>query len=110
MLQLDAAELDERLALAGFDAAPAMSHYLVADGRYPRRSPRARSTTSAAGPAARRERLMANGASGRTTAGTAAAPVGLDLGADSEAIALSIVAEIQAARARAAACLEQDRG
>jgi xanthine dehydrogenase accessory factor len=86
--------------LDGFDAAVVMSHNLVADGRY-----LAALATSAIpyvgllGPAARRERLAAElGPLAEALRPRLRAPVGLDLGGGTpEAIALAIVAEIQAA-------------
>ncbi len=99
--QLDADALGRELDLARFDAAVVMSHHLVADGRY--LGELARSPVpyvGLLGPAARRERLFAELGAGPTAAlrPRLRAPVGLDLGGRTpEAIALSIVAEIQAA-------------
>jgi len=102
--RVDADELGTALDLARFDAAVVMSHHLVADGRY--LAALARSPigyVGLLGPAARRERLFAELQVELGTELAAAlrprlrAPVGLDLGGRTpEAIALSIVAEIQA--------------
>ena len=86
--------------LDGFDAAVVMSHHLVADGQY--LAALARSTVpyvGLLGPAARRERLNAElGPLADALRPRLRAPVGLDLGGGTpEAIALAIVAEIQAA-------------
>jgi xanthine/CO dehydrogenase XdhC/CoxF family maturation factor len=98
--QVDAADPGAVAPLDGFDAAVVMSHNLVADGRY-----LAALATSAIpyvgllGPAARRERLAAElGPLAEALRPRLRAPVGLDLGGGTpEAIALAIVAEIQAA-------------
>ena len=101
VLRLDADELGRGLDLARFDAAVVMSHHLVADGRY--LGELARSAVpyvGLLGPAARRERLFAELGAELSAAlrPRLRAPVGLDLGGRTpEAIALSIVAEIQAA-------------
>ena len=99
--RLDVDELGRAVELARFDAAVVMSHHLVADGRY--LGELARSPVpyvGLLGPAARRERLFAELGAELSTVlrPRLRAPVGLDLGGRTpEAIALSIVAEIQAA-------------
>ena len=96
---VDAADPGAVVALDGFDAAVVMSHNLVADGRY--LAALAVSDipyVGLLGPAARRERLYAElGPLAERLRPRLRAPVGLDLGGTSpEAIALSIVAELQA--------------
>jgi xanthine/CO dehydrogenase XdhC/CoxF family maturation factor len=96
---VDAAVPGALVALDGFDAAVVMSHNLVADGRY--LAALAVSSipyVGLLGPAARRERLYAElGPLAEALRPRLRAPVGLDLGgASPEAIALSIVAELQA--------------
>lgn len=96
---VDAADPGAVVALDGFDAAVVMSHNLVADGRY--LAALAVSDipyVGLLGPAARRERLYAElGSLAEALRPRLRAPVGLDLGgATPEAIALSIVAELQA--------------
>ncbi len=96
-------ELDEwvkGLDLQRYSAAVVMSHHLGADAQYLRGL--ARSTipyVGLLGPPARRERLLADvGPLAADLATRLRAPVGLNLGGRTpEAIALSIVAEIQAA-------------
>jgi xanthine/CO dehydrogenase XdhC/CoxF family maturation factor len=88
-----------------YDAAIVMSHHLPTDLGYLRVL--AGSTLpyiGLLGPASRRDRLLADlGAAAGAIAARLRAPVGLDLGATSpETIALSIVAEIQAALAGSA--------
>lgn len=96
-------ELDDpgaAIALDGFDAAVVMSHHLIADGRYLAALARSRVPyVGLLGPAARRERLFAElGPAAEALRSRLRAPVGLDLGGRTpEDIALSIVAEIQAA-------------
>lgn len=97
--QVDAAELSSSMSLDAFDAAVVMSHHLIADGRY--LVALAHSSVpyvGLLGPAARRERLIAElGEAAKDLRTRLRAPVGLDLGGRSpEAIALSIIAEIQA--------------
>ena len=99
VVTVDAADLGAVVALDGFDAAVVMSHNLVADGRY--LAALAVSDipyVGLLGPAARRERLYAElGSLAEALRPRLRAPVGLDLGgATPEAIALSIVAELQA--------------
>jgi xanthine/CO dehydrogenase XdhC/CoxF family maturation factor len=101
LVQVEPENLGSAVELARFDAAVVMSHHLVADGKY--LAALASSNlgyVGLLGPAARRERLFAE--IGPAQAGLLRtrlrAPVGLDLGGRTpEAIALSIVAEIQAA-------------
>jgi xanthine/CO dehydrogenase XdhC/CoxF family maturation factor len=96
-------ELDDpgaAIALDGFDAAVVMSHHLIADGRHLAALARSRVPyVGLLGPAARRERLYAElGPAAEALRSRLRAPVGLDLGGRTpEDIALSIVAEIQAA-------------
>jgi xanthine dehydrogenase accessory factor len=99
---LQIADLDTPLGnidTSRFDAAVVMSHHLIADGRY------LRSLAAGdipyiglLGPPARRERLLAEIGDGKERLqNRLRAPVGLDLGGRTpEAIALAIVAEIQA--------------
>ena len=98
--RLDADDLGRELDLARFDAAVVMSHHLVADGRYLGELARSQVPyVGLLGPAARRERLFAELGAELSAAlrPRLRAPVGLDLGGRTpEAIALSIVAEIQA--------------
>lgn len=99
VLRVDAESLASAVTLAEFDAAIVMSHHLVADGRY--LSALADCDigyVGLLGPAARRERLFAElGDRAGRLRPRLRAPVGLDLGGRSpEAIALSIVAEVQA--------------
>ena len=96
---VDAAVPGALVALDGFDAAVVMSHNLVADGRYlAALAVSAIPYVGLLGPAARRERLYAElGPLAEALRPRLRAPVGLDLGgASPEAIALSIVAELQA--------------
>lgn len=99
LLRADPPQLGTQLDLGGFDAAVVMSHHLTADGQY--LGALARSVVpyvGLLGPAARRERLFAElGADAASLRPRLRAPVGLDLGGRTpEAIALSIIAEIQA--------------
>jgi xanthine dehydrogenase accessory factor len=99
LLQSDPQQLDAAVNLGAIDAAVVMSHHLVADGQY--LEVLARSAipyVGLLGPAARRERLYAElGVRADALKPRLRAPVGLDLGGRTpEAIALSIVAEIQA--------------
>jgi len=83
-----------------FDAAVVMSHHLTADEHYLRMlADTSIPYIGLLGPLARRERLFASlGSVAKKLASRLRAPVGLDLGARTpEEIALSIVAEIQAA-------------
>ena len=99
IVTVDAADPGAVVALDGFDAAVVMSHNLVADGRYlAALAISAIPYVGLLGPAARRERLYAElGSLAEALRPRLRAPVGLDLGgASPEAIALSIVAELQA--------------
>lgn len=100
VLQIDPEDPGATIVLEGFDAAVVMSHHLVADGRYLAALARSRVPyVGLLGPAARRERLYAElGPAAEALRPRLRAPVGLDLGGRTpEDIALSIVAEIQAA-------------
>jgi xanthine/CO dehydrogenase XdhC/CoxF family maturation factor len=95
-----AEELARQLDPASFDAAIIMSHHLAADIAYLRGlAARPPHYIGLLGPAARRQRLLA--AAGSAAQGIAPrihGPAGLDIGAGTpEAIALAIVAQIQAA-------------
>lgn len=99
VVRIDAESLANDIQLSEFDAAIVMSHHLVADGHY--LAALADSNVGYVGllgPAARRERLFAElGARADRLRSRLRAPVGLDLGGRSpEAIALSIIAEVQA--------------
>ena len=99
VLEVDIAALGQTVDLHRIDAAVVMSHHLTADGRY--LGVLAESSIpyiGLLGPAARRERLAAElGERAARLRPRLYAPVGLDLGGRTpEAIALSIVAEIQA--------------
>lgn len=97
-------KLAEQLPLAEFDAVVVMSHHLATDrtylghlaGVHPR-------YVGILGPRARKERLLADlGEAGAALHDRLRGPVGLDIGADTpEAIALSILAELQATLAGA---------
>jgi xanthine/CO dehydrogenase XdhC/CoxF family maturation factor len=100
VLAVDLADPGAGLDLGSFDAAVVMSHHLVADGRYlAMLASCAIPYVGLLGPAARRERLYAElGPLADALRPRLRAPVGLDLGGGTpEAIALAIVAEIQAA-------------
>jgi xanthine/CO dehydrogenase XdhC/CoxF family maturation factor len=100
VMAVDLADPGAGLDLGSFDAAVVMSHHLVADGRYlAMLATRAIPYVGLLGPAARRERLYAElGPLADALRPRLRAPVGLDLGGGTpEAIALAIVAEIQAA-------------
>lgn len=91
-------QLPRNFPLDGADAIVIMSHNLAADERY-----LAAAAASGApyigllGPAARRDRLLATLGDPAAVATRIHGPVGLDLGGEGpEAVALSIVAEIQA--------------
>lgn len=97
-----AAELPQELQSGQYDAAVVMSHHLLSDQAY--LAALADSDipyVGLLGPAPRRIRLMSEiGAKGAALAGRLYGPIGLDIGARSpEAIALAIVAEIQAVMA-----------
>lgn len=100
VVAVDIADPGAGLDLGSFDAAVVMSHHLVADGRYlAMLASCAIPYVGLLGPAARRERLYAElGPLADALRPRLHAPVGLDLGGGTpEAIALAIVAEIQAA-------------
>jgi xanthine/CO dehydrogenase XdhC/CoxF family maturation factor len=104
LVQPDA--LSDYLALDDFAAVIVMSHHLATDRKYLRQLASARAAyLGILGPAARRERLLAELAeSGLALHARLRGPVGLDIGADSpESIALSILAEMQATFAGIAA-------
>jgi xanthine dehydrogenase accessory factor len=87
------------LPLADFDAVVVMSHHLPTDRKYlAELAAHEHRYVGVLGPRARRERLLADlGASGAAFRDRLKGPVGLDIHADSpEAIALSILAELQA--------------
>lgn len=93
-------ELKSALEFSRFEAAVVMSHYLPADLAYLRAlaaSPGV-SYVGLLGPAARRERLLAElGSAAQQLGSRLRAPVGLDIGARTpEAIALAVAAEIHA--------------
>jgi xanthine/CO dehydrogenase XdhC/CoxF family maturation factor len=108
-----AEELPRHLNPASFDAAVVMSHHLPADIAYLQalaaQPPR---YIGLLGPAARRQRLLAEaGSAARDIAPRIHGPAGLDIGAGTpEAIALAIVAQIQAALSgRAGGPFDADR-
>ncbi len=95
---LEPERLAATLPLAEFDAIVVMSHHLATDRKYLQQLPTSGDRyLGVLGPGARRERLLADlGSSGHALEGRLRGPVGLDIGANSpEAIALSILAEIQ---------------
>lgn len=88
------------LVLDDFDAIVVMSHHLTTDRKYLGQLANVRAAyLGILGPAARRERLLGELAEqGVALHARLRGPVGLDIGADSpESIALSILAELQAA-------------
>jgi xanthine dehydrogenase accessory factor len=97
-----AVALAEELGHARYDAAVVMSHHLSSDEHYLRAlAPSDVPYVGLLGPAPRRARLIHElGSNARALEGRLFGPVGLDIGATTpEAIALAIVAEIQAVRA-----------
>jgi xanthine dehydrogenase accessory factor len=101
-LQLTPADLPRTLSLAKFSAAVVMSHHLDTDRAYLQMLAKsALPYVGLLGPAARRERLLADlGADGAALRPRLRSPVGLRIGADSpESIALAILAEIHEALA-----------
>jgi len=99
VVQVDPARLAEQVSLDEFDAVVVMSHHLETDRKYLEHlAASSFRYVGVLGPRARRERLLdALGAAGDALRPRLRGPVGLDLGGDSpEAIALSIVAEMQA--------------
>jgi xanthine dehydrogenase accessory factor len=102
LIELRASELGRRLALATYSAAIVMSHHLESDLHYLRALAHSQvGYVGLLGPAARRERLLADlGPDATRLRGRLRAPVGLDIGGRSpESIALSIVGEVHAALA-----------
>lgn len=98
--QIELHEWTKDLDLERFSAAVVMSHHLGADAQYLAGLARAKIPyVGLLGPPARRERLLADlGPLAKDLTTRLRAPVGLNLGGRTpEAIALSIVAEIQAA-------------
>jgi xanthine dehydrogenase accessory factor len=95
-------ELTEHIDVSKFDAAVIMSHHFPSDVEYLRRlALKPPGFVGALGPAARRERLLAEVGPEVSTAmrDRLHGPVGLAIGANSpESIALSIVAQIHAVR------------
>lgn len=101
-LCLEAQQLSERLALDDFHAAVLMTHNLARDRDYLRVLADSRIPyVGLLGPASRRDRLLGEiGPLAQKLSGRLYGPVGLDLGARGpEAIALAIVAQVQAAMA-----------
>ncbi len=97
-----ALELPQELRAGQYDAAVVMSHHLISDQTYlAALADSAIAYIGLLGPAPRRIRLMSElGATAALLAGRLYGPIGLDIGARSpEAIALAIVAEIQAVMA-----------
>jgi xanthine/CO dehydrogenase XdhC/CoxF family maturation factor len=95
--------LAESIDLDAYDAIVVMSHHLATDQTYLAQLAGVRAIyLGVLGPPARKQRLLdALGERGDGLHGRLKGPVGLDIGADSpESIALSIVAELQAAFAR----------
>lgn len=93
------AQVSMAVELDDYDAAVVMSHHLVADAAYLRAlAAAAVPYVGLLGPAARRRRLLAElGDAARQLGDRLYGPVGLDIGARTpEAIAVAIVAEIQA--------------
>jgi xanthine dehydrogenase accessory factor len=100
LVESRAAELAQALRLDDFFAAIVMSHHLDSDLHYLRAlAPSAVPYVGLLGPAARREKLLADlGDPVPSLRARLRAPVGLDIGGRTpEAIALSIVGEVQAA-------------
>ncbi|MGH8313982.1 MAG: XdhC family protein, partial [Steroidobacterales bacterium] len=98
-VELEPQRLLTEISLGDFDAAVVMSHNLDSDARYLRAlAASSMPYIGLLGPAARRRRLLADlGAAARQLGDRLYGPVGLDIGARTpEAIALAIVAEIQA--------------
>lgn len=100
LVESAAAQIADALSLDEYFAAIVMSHHLDSDLHYLRAlSGSSVPYVGLLGPAARREKLLGDlGASSSTLRGRLRAPVGLDIGGRTpEAIALSIVGEVQAA-------------
>ena len=99
LLHVHAQELPAALDLGAFDAAVIMSHHLPSDLAYLRcLAPTAIPYLGLLGPAARRDKLLGDlGAEAAGLRGRLHAPIGLPLGGRTpEAIALAIVAQLQA--------------
>jgi xanthine/CO dehydrogenase XdhC/CoxF family maturation factor len=99
LVELRPERLAYELSLGDFDAAVVMSHHLVSDAQYLRAlAAAAVPYVGLLGPAARRSRLLAElGRDADRLGDRLFGPVGLDIGARTpEAIAVAIVAEIQA--------------
>ncbi len=95
---IDSNQLAATLELDRFDAAVVMSHHLASDREYLRQLANADvAYLGLLGPAARKERLLSElGEQGEDLSERLRGPAGLDLGGrGAEAIALSIVAQIQ---------------
>jgi xanthine/CO dehydrogenase XdhC/CoxF family maturation factor len=100
LVEMPAAQVAAAVRLDDFDAAIVMSHHLESDLHYLRALASARVPyVGLLGPAARREKLLGDlGAAAASLRDRLRAPVGLDIGGRTpEAIALSIVGEVQAA-------------
>lgn len=94
-----AADVADTVDLDAFDAAIVMSHHLGSDLEYLRALAHSRVPHAGLlGPAARREKLLTDlGDPGSSLRARLRAPVGLDIGGRTpEAIALSIIGEVQA--------------
>jgi xanthine/CO dehydrogenase XdhC/CoxF family maturation factor len=102
LVETPAAAIATAVALDGFQAAIVMSHHLESDLHYLRAlASSAIPYVGLLGPAARREKLLADlGDPAAALRTRLRAPVGLDIGGRSpESIALSIVGEVHAALA-----------
>lgn len=100
LVETPAAAVSRAIDLDGFDAAIVMSHHLDSDLQYLRAlAPTRVPYVGLLGPAARREKLLGDlGGEAVPLRTRLRAPVGLDIGGRTpEAIALSIVGEVQAA-------------
>ena len=99
LVETPAAEVAGAIRIDDFDAAIVMSHHLESDLQYLRALASSRVPyVGLLGPAARREKLLGDlGAQAGALRDRLRAPVGLDIGGRTpEAIALSIVGEVQA--------------
>jgi xanthine/CO dehydrogenase XdhC/CoxF family maturation factor len=100
LVETSAAEIDNAVPLDGFFAAIVMSHHLDSDLHYLRALAASEIPyVGLLGPAARREKLLGDlGDPAPALRARLRAPVGLDIGGRTpEAIALSIIGEVQAA-------------